>query len=193
MKAVDTAISLHASTFGTLDRLAGNWLLPLLARLVFLAVLFGYYLNSFRTKVEEGLAGFFQVKDGAYFQILGESGMLAYEFDTANVPFHLDAVVYSGTYFELLLPILIVLGLFTRLAAAGMIVFVLVQSYVDIHVHGAGAGLIGQLFDNDPGSQIWDQRTLWVFLFAVLVIRGGGSLSLDTLLSGWWKRRSDAR
>ena len=46
-------------------------------------------------------------------------------------------VVTVGTYSEFLLPVLIVLGLFTRIAALGMIGFTLVQSFVDITWHGA--------------------------------------------------------
>ena len=34
-----------------------------------------------------------------------------------------------------------------------------------------------------------DQRVLWLFLLAVLILKGAGSLSLDRLLSGWWKGR----
>lgn len=190
MKFIRVIGGLHGRFFGGIEKLAGSWFLPLLARLVFLAVLFSYFLNSFATKVGEGAGGFFQVQDGAYFQILTESGLEPFGFDTANVPFLLDLVVYAGTYAELLLPLLIVAGLFTRVAALGMIVFVLVQSFVDINLHGVGAETAGMLFDRDSASLIWDQRTLWVFLLTVLVVRGGGALSLDALATRLWK--SDA-
>ena len=79
--------------------------------------------------------------------------------------------------------VLIVLGLFTRLAALGMLVFVAVQSYVDIAFHGVDAETIGALFDRLPSATIADQRALWAFLLVTLVIKGGGALSLDALLS----------
>lgn len=176
--------SLHDAVFGTIERLAGEWFLPLAARFVFLAVLFLYYFNSATLKVGEGIAGFFQPSFGAYIQILTEQGMAAYDFDAANVPIYLDVVVYAGTYAEFILPILIVAGLFTRVAALGMIVFVLVQSYVDIYFHGADEQTVGAWFDRDSASLIMDQRLLWVFLLAVLVVKGGGAISLDRILSG---------
>jgi putative oxidoreductase len=178
-----TLIDLHRQVFSRLERAGDGWLIGLAARLTFLAVLFFYYLNSAGTKVGEGLAGFFMIRDGAYFQILTEQGLMAYDFDTANVPFHLDLVVWLGTYMEFLLPVLVVVGLFTRIAAIGMIVFVLVQSFVDINFHGVGADTAGMLFDRDSASLIYDQRTLWVFLLAMLAIKGAGALSLDRMLA----------
>ena len=146
-------------------------------------------MNSAGTKVGEGLTGFFMIRDGAYFQILTEQGLMAYDFDTANVPFHLDLVVWLGTYMEFLLPVLIVIGLFTRIAAVGMIVFVLVQSFVDINFHGVGIETAGMLFDRDSASLIYDQRTLWVFLLGVLAIKGAGAISLDRILAPLLKSR----
>ncbi len=179
----DKIVGLHHSVFTTLEEWADDWLVGLLARLTFVAVLFLYFWNSAMTKIGNGLFGIFQIQDGAYFQILGEAGMIAYEFDTANIPFHVDAVVLLGTWGEIVLPILIVIGLFTRIAAIGMIIFVFVQSYVDIAVHKVDAGTIGALFDRDSASVIMDQRALWIFLFAVLVLKGAGALSIDRLLT----------
>lgn len=189
MALIQFLTNLHNGFFSKLHTLTHGWFLPLWARLTFLAVLFFYFINSAKTKVGEGFAGFFQIQDGAYFQILGEAGMVAYEFDTANIPFYIDAVVWLGTYMEFLLPILIVLGLFTRIAAIGMIVFVFVQSYVDIAVHNVDAKTVGALFDRDAGSLVMDQRALWILLFLVLVFKGAGKLSLDTIVSKWWNHR----
>lgn len=189
MALVAQLTRLHNSVFGLLHKWGDQWLVGLLARIVFLAVLFLYFWNSGLTKIGSGLFGIFQIQDGAYFQILGEAGMIAYEFDTANIPFYVDAVVAFGTWAEFILPLLIVFGLFTRIAAVGMSIFVLVQSYVDIAVHKVDAGTIGALFDRDSASVIMDQRTLWFFLFAVLFIKGAGALSLDTLVSRWWNGR----
>lgn len=182
-------VNLHHGVFGRLERIAGSWFLPLAARLVFLAVLFNYYLWSAFTKVGEGLAGFFSIRAGAYYQILTESVLARYDDDTALVPFHLDLVVWFGTYSEFLLPVLIVLGLFTRLAALGMIAFIAVQSWVDINLHGVEAATAGAWFDRFSGGLIADQRSLWVFLLIVLVVRGGGAISLDRLLAARFASR----
>ncbi|MGB7286365.1 MAG: DoxX family protein [Salaquimonas sp.] len=189
MSLVTSIKKLHDAVFGIIEKLANGWLISTLARLTFLAVLFGYFWNSGKTKIGEGLFGIFNIQDGAYFQILGEAGMLAYEFDTANIPWHLDAVVFVGTISEFLLPLLIVIGLFTRIAAAGMAIFVIVQSYVDIYVHQVDAGTIGQLFDREATSLVMDQRALWMFLFIVLIVKGAGYLSVDRLLANWWRAR----
>jgi putative oxidoreductase len=76
-----------------------------------------------------------------------------------------------------------VLGLFTRLAALGMIVFIAVQSYVDIAFHGADATTIGALFDRFPDAVISDQRVLWLMPLLYLVIKGAGVVSIDHLLA----------
>jgi hypothetical protein len=76
----------------------------------------------------------------------------------------------------------VVLGLFTRIAAIGMIGFVIVLTWVDIMGHGAGPETIGAWFNNTSGDAILDQRAFWIFLLIVLVLRGAGPLSLDALL-----------
>ncbi|MFN3263241.1 MAG: DoxX family membrane protein [Pikeienuella sp.] len=178
----------HDALFRAVESALGGWFAGTAARLVFAAVLFGYYWNSALTKVGDGLAGFFTISDGAYVQIL-PAQMEAAGYDSsqiATIPWGL--IVAAGTYAEFLLPLLIVLGLLTRLAALGMIGFVIVQSYVDIAFHGADAATVGALFDRLPGAAIMDQRALWIFLLALLVVKGAGPLSLDAVL-----RRSNAR
>lgn len=156
----------------------GDGVVGLSARFAFLAVLAPYYLNAALTKVEDGFAGFFQVTDGAYVQIVPHL-MERAGYDSSQVGWLGDLVVHAGTYAEFLLPVLLVLGLFTRLAALGMIGFVVVQSVVDIVFHGADDATVGSLFDRISGSAIMDQRTLWVTLLAILVLKGAGWLSLD--------------
>lgn len=176
-----------------LSRWGDEWLLGLSARFVFVAVLFVYYWSSAKLKVGAGLAGFFEVQDGAYYQILSESVVESFNYDIASIPWYLDAVVYMGTYAEFLLPVLIVLGLFTRVAALGMIGFVIVQSIVDITLHGLSPEATGHWFDRFASSEIMDQRLLWILLYAVLVIKGAGKLSLDALLVKLcWRSRAEA-
>lgn len=174
--------NLYCTIIAMITRLTDGWFLPLAARIVFLAVLFFYYLNSFFTKVGEGFAGFFQIQDGAYYQIV-PAAMEAAEYDTANVSLLADLMVFFGTYMEIILPVFIVAGLLTRLSALGMIGFIGVQSFVDIQYHGAEEKLIGALFDRFPDAAISDQRLLWVFVLGVLVIKGGGTISLDRLFA----------
>lgn len=175
-------IRLHHRIFSSLESMTQGWFLPLAARFVFLGVIFFYYLNSAMTKVGEGIFGFFQIQSGAYFQIVPFAMEVA-EYDVTKVPFHWDILVWVGTYMEFLLPILIVIGLFTRLAALGMIGFIAVQTWVDIQFHGVDDKTLGSLFDRFPESLISDQRTLWVFVLLVLVIKGGGTFSLDRLFA----------
>ena len=175
------AAALHDRAFHCIEAGAEGWVLGLLARLVFAAVLLVYYLNSAATKVGDGIAGFFSISDNAYFQIVPKV-VEAHGYDATAVPFFpYDLIVVFGTYAEFLLPLLIVLGLLTRLAALGMIGFVLVQSYVDVTAHGADAETIGAWFDNLAGAAILDQRALWVFLLTTLAIKGAGRVSLDAL------------
>ena len=175
-------MSAYHRFFGAVEQFTANWLPGLLARAVFAGVLFMYFLGSAMTKVGDGLTGIFVVQDNAYFQIL-PSVVEAYGYDASQVPFlPWGLVVYLGTYSEILLPVLIVLGLFTRIAALGMIGFVMVQSYVDIAFHGVDEMTVGRWFDSLSDAAIMDQRALWVFLLVYLVIYGAGRISLDHVL-----------
>ncbi len=182
---LSAAVNLHGQVTSALERALDGWFLGLLARLVFLAVLFVYFFNSALTKVdlqEAGLIGFFTIKDNAYFQII-PAVVERFSYDASQVPFFpYGLIVTLGTYSEFLLPLLIVLGFLTRLAALGMTVFVAVQSYVDIAFHNADAATIGAWFDNLSNAVILDQRAFWVFLLLYLVVRGPGAISLDYVL-----------
>lgn len=180
---IKTIVALHHGVFGVVQRNLEDWLPGLLARLVFAGVLLVYFLNAATKKLGEGLSGLFTVTDNAYFQILPPV-VEQYGYDASQIPlFPWDIIVYLGTYSEVLLPVLIVAGLFTRIAALGMMVFVIVQSWVDIAFHGVDAETIGAWFDRFSDAAILDQRALWLFLLAYLVIRGAGKVSLDHLLS----------
>ncbi|AUG53466.1 DoxX family protein [Thalassospira marina] len=154
------------------------WLGGLGARLVFAAVLWPYYLNSAMTKPGMGPLGIFMPGPGAFAQIIPAVAE-AHAYNPAAIaffPWHL--IVIAGTLAEFTLPILIVLGVFTRLSALGMIGFIIVQSLVDIYAHGA---MSGALFDGDPTS-VLDQRLLWIFPLVVLLATGGGRFAIDRLL-----------
>ncbi|SNS78632.1 DoxX family protein [Antarctobacter heliothermus] len=177
---MDRLLSLHHAIFAPVERLGGS-LIPLLARLVFAATLLRYYWNSAGTKVwdrkgEEGIFDFFTLEPGTYAQMFPKAFEAA-GYNPAKMGVLYDIVAYAGTYAEWVLPLLIVIGLFTRLAALGMIGFVVVQTFVDVTGHG---GEPGMLFDTR--YELIDERTLWIFGFVVLVIKGAGVLSIDRLL-----------
>lgn len=186
---IQSLFALHSRVTDAVARATDGWLLGLLARLTFAAVLFVYFFNSALTKFAGGP---FTIDDAAYFQIVPPV-VEAAGYDASQVAFFpWGLIVYAGSYGEVILPILIVLGLFTRIAAIGMIIFVIVQSHVDIAYHGVDAATIGAWFDNLSNAAILDQRALWVFLFAYLVFKGPGMLSLDFVFGRQLKARLDA-
>ncbi|MGH1464999.1 MAG: DoxX family protein [Cognatishimia sp.] len=177
---MNTLISLHSSLFHRLER--QDWLLPTVARLVFAAVLAAYFWNSGLTKLGDGLFGLFAPSAGAYVQIWPKV-FEAVGYDTSQLGLFHWVVVFGGTIAEFILPAAIILGLFTRLASLGMIGFVVVQSLTDIYGHGADADTIGAWFDRVSDAHIMDQRAFWVFLLLVLIVKGGGALSIDRILA----------
>lgn len=186
MTTAVSLIELYRRTVRGLETALDGWLLGLLARLVFLAVLVPYYINSALTKFD----GPFSIADSAYYQIALPAVDAAGGDVSAVSFFPWGLMVFLGSYGEFVLPLLLVAGLFTRIAAAGMIGFIIVQTLTDIVVHQVDATTIGALFDRFPDSVILDQRLLWIFPLAYLVVKGAGLLSLDKLLCTVWTRRA---
>ena len=117
----------------------------------------GIFWRSGRTKVEEG--SWLSVSD---------STLTLFSEDPFNkVPvLPSDFAAYLTTYAEHALPILLVLGLFTRLTAFALL----------------GMTLVIQIFVFPDAW--WPVHSLWVALALVLIVRGGGGLSVDALLAG---------
>jgi putative oxidoreductase len=173
-------IQLHADIFSRIQRLAEP-ALPLLLRIVFAATLLRYYWNSAGTKVwdRDGAEGIFDVltlEAGVYAQMFPKQ-FEAVGYNSDNLGFIYSLIALAGTYAEFLLPLMIVVGLFTRLAALGMIGFVFVQTAVDVTGHGRA---LGALFDTR--YELIDERTLWMFGLLLIVIKGAGLVSLDRLV-----------
>lgn len=162
-----------------LDR-AGDRILPTLARLVFAGVLLGYFWASALTKFD----GILVPSTGAYAQIYPRA-FEAVGYDASQFGLFQYLVVLLGGWAEFVLPLLVTLGLLTRLAALGMIGFVVVQSLTDIHGHLVDAATIGTWFDRASDALIVDQRAFWMLILLVLVLKGAGPLSLDALLRRW--------
>lgn len=83
-----------------------------------------------------------------------------------------DIAAYLGTATELIIPVLLALGLFTRPAALILFVFniVAVIAYADISPAGV------------------QQHITWGVMIAVIFVFGAEKLSLDKLLSDYLKR-----
>ncbi|MBA3511130.1 DoxX family protein [Sphingomonas sp.] len=137
------------SVFGILVRIGNvipGWLLPLLQRLAIASVFF----LSGRTKVE----GLFTITDSTFFMFESEYQVPLMRSDTA---------AYLATTAEHIFPILLVLGLFTRVSAAALLVMTFV---IQIFVY----------------PDAWPTHLSWAALLIPLIARGGGRLSLDCLL-----------
>lgn len=175
-------IKLHDRFFSWVQCLLDDWFIGFAARFSFASVLGYFYLNSGFQKFGEGFFGFLSPSIGAFAAIIPPViEQVEYDVDAiAFFPWHL--IVIIGTLSEVLLPILIAIGLFTRMAALGMIIFIAVHSYVDVAFHGLEPKFVGAMFDQTPIALIFDQRLLWIFVLSVLVVRGGGMLSIDHLL-----------
>jgi len=174
-------LNTYRSLTDTLDR--ADWVLPTLARLLFAAILLMYFWISGLTKLGDGLLGIFSPSTGAYVQIFPRMmEAVGYDIDQFTVLHKL--FVLAGTWAEFILPALIVLGLFTRLAALGMIGFVVLQSLTDLYGHGGWGDpkVLGAWFDRFPDGVIMDQRALWIFALLVIVVKGAGPLSFDRAL-----------
>ncbi|VWX60664.1 DoxX family protein [Sphingorhabdus sp. 109] len=121
-----------------------------LALLFVRVALAGIFWRSARTKVEDG--SWLQMSDTTVLLFREEYGM----------PFP-EITGLLATYAEHFLPILVVLGLFTRIGAAGLLVMTLV---IQFFVY--------------PEAW-WQVHILWVALAGILIARGGGLFSLDRL------------
>lgn len=78
---------------------------------------------------------------------------------------------FVGTATELTLPVLIAIGLATRLSSLALFLFNIVAVYA-----------YGSFLFSDDGAAGLQQHILWGALLAMLVFHGPGKLSLDHLL-----------
>ena len=179
---VGSLVRLHHRVFSAVEQALAGWFNGFAARFAFASLLLFYYLNSAWNKLGDGLLGFLHPSVGAYASIIPPV-FDSYGNTVENVPFFpWDLIVIVGTLGELVLPILVVVGLFSRIAAIGMIVFVIVQSFVDVMYFQVTGKYLGAMFDRLPDAIIFDQRLLWIFVLLMIVVNGPGKLSLDYLL-----------
>ncbi|MEL7099619.1 MAG: DoxX family membrane protein [Pseudomonadota bacterium] len=153
---------------------SGDMVLPTLARLVFAGVFLIYFIAAAGLKIDGSI---FSPSAGAFAQIFPKAAEEAL-YDVTQLSLIQRVIIFAGTVAEYVLPVLIIAGLLTRLAALGMIGFVIVQTYVDVTGHGAA---LGGWF-NGGAPDLFDQRSLWVMLLMILVFKGAGPLSVDRAL-----------
>jgi len=157
------------------------------ARLTFAAVLGVYFLISAASKIGgsdlligPNVAGTFLAL-GAFYE-LAPVALEAAGNDPAGLSLPLRLRVQALVLAEAVLPVLLVLGLATRIAAVGMIGLIAMTAMIDIFARDAPPEVIGALFDASPYDPISDLRLLWITVLAVPAVLGGGGLSLDPFL-----------
>lgn len=114
----------------------------------------GIFWRSGRTKVDEGT--WLSVSDTTKF---------LFKEEYSAVPLPPELAAYMSTYAEHLFPILIVFGLFTRFSAIALLAMTMV---IQIFVY--------------PEAW-WSVHVIWVALALVLITRGAGRFSLDSMIS----------
>lgn len=128
------------------ETLVPEWLIALVCRLGVAAV----FLLSARTKVE----GLITLKPETF-------ALFTYEYNVPLLPPEIAA--YLTTYAEHAFSLLLILGLLTRVSAAGLIVMTLV---IQIFVY----------------PDAWPTHLTWAGPMLYLLARGGGALSVDRAL-----------
>lgn len=129
-----------------LDDLVGHTLLAAIARVAIASL----FLQSGRTKVD----GWLNVSDGAIELFRDE-----YKLPLLSP----ELAAHAAAYAEHLFPVLLVLGLFTRLSALALLGMTAV---IEIFVY----------------PDAWPTHLSWAGLLLYLVARGAGSISMDRLL-----------
>lgn len=129
-----------------LDRVLGHAFLALVSRLGIAAIFF----QSGRTKVE----GFLTVTEGTY-------ELFRTEYRLPLLPPEIAA--HMSAYVETFVPMLLVLGLMTRLSAC---VLLGMTTIIEIFVY----------------PDAWPTHLSWAAILLYLIARGGGRFSLDHLL-----------
>ena len=116
-------------------------------------VLAGIFWRSGQTKIEEGT--WFTISDTTYY---------LFSEEYKGVPLPSDFAAVMATVSEHVFPILLVLGLFTRLSTSALL----------------GMTIVIQIFVYPDAW--WPVHSLWVALALVLIVRGGGLFSIDAPL-----------
>lgn len=164
---------LYYRVFGMIGRVVTHDVIAFFMRLT----IAGVFWRSLLTKVETfGLLGYtelindfpverYHLKLPALPLDLRPATITQFRNDFALPLIPADVAAWMATLGEFVLPILLVFGLLTRFAAAGLLAMTLV---IQIFVF--------------PGAW-WSAHALWAALLIYLIARGGGGWSLDHLAS----------
>jgi putative oxidoreductase len=136
--------------FATLEAMAARLLPPWLLLLIVRVGIANVFWMSGRTKVE----GFLTLKETTFY-------LFEEEYRVPLIPS--DIAAYAATYAEHILPVLLVLGLFTRFSALALL----------------GMVLVIQVFVLPTG---WPVHLLWAGALLILLRYGAGVFGLDRLL-----------
>ncbi|MQX37716.1 DoxX family membrane protein [Roseospira navarrensis] len=143
------------AVWGGLTRAAGCvplWIVTLFARVG----IAGVFWRSGQTKVSG-----WEITSSTYF-------LFQDEYKVPVLP--PDLAAQLATAAEHVFPVLLVLGLFSRVSALSLL----------------GMTAVIQIFVY-PGN--WPEHALWATALLLILLRGPGPLSLDTALGLWLKRR----
>ena len=122
-------------------------------------VLAGIFWRSGQAKMEEG--SWFTISEGTF---------ALFRTEYAGVPLPPQFAAFAAAGAEHVFPVLLVLGLFPRLSALALL----------------GMTMVIQLFVYP--EEWWTVHALWVALALVIIVRGGGLLSLDTPIASRARR-----
>lgn len=125
-----------------------------LALLLTRVALAGVFWRSGRTKIEEGT--WFSISENTWF-------LFAEEYKGVPLPSELAAVL--ATFSEHLFPMLLVIGLLTRVSALALL----------------GMTMVIQIFVYPEAW--WQVHSIWAAMALVLIARGAGAFSIDALLA----------
>ncbi|MEN0653863.1 MULTISPECIES: DoxX family protein [Hyphobacterium] len=176
---IGPAARLHTMVFAAAERIVSHDAIAFFFRLT----IAGVFWRSLLTKVQTfGLLG--------YTELINDFPVQRYHVKLPVLPLDLrpavigqfendfalplipgEVAAWLATLAEFTLPILIVLGVFTRLSALGLLAMTLV---IQIFVF--------------PGAW-WSAHALWAALLIYLIMRGGGAWSLDGLAGRFAPRR----
>jgi putative oxidoreductase len=124
----------------------------------------GVFWRAGRTKIEEDS-----------WLTISETTRFLFQYEYTGVPLPAELSLYLATYAEHLFPVLLVLGLTTRLSALSLL----------------GMTMTIQLFVYPDAW--WPVHSLWAALCLVLAAAGGGPFSIDALLRYWIARGTAGR
>ncbi len=142
-------------------RSLAEWIPYALVALVARVAVASVFWRSVQTKIDFEN---YQIRDTTFY-------LFRNEYKVPLLP--PDVAAYIATAAEFICPILLVIGLASRLSALALFCMTMV---IQLFVYPSG----------------WPDHILWIGLLLLIIARGPGALSLDHLLWGWMHRNTAA-